>query len=1624
MQSHTLEPPPQATSTSSAFAACGQRAPDDSVAAWLVRHREALSAAEARGLDEGRGRVTCFLEVARDAPIGGMTPETLAAAAVTADYQRDPSRLAELLRTLHRAEDAKAHAYARRPLLELLQNAEDAQKGREPGAEVRLSAEIVDGRVWVDVSYDGRPFDAPDVDAFRAMHHSTKQGDASTIGEFGVGIKVLVSCADVVELHSGGFHLRFMEGTRDEPFFLLPRATSPRSTTHEVHLRFRWREHVSPEAALAVLVGDVGPEHFLFLEKVRAIRLPDRVIGLLPQQSRGPFAVFTEIDCPSEERWLLGKPESAAVAVRVVRNGSEVRVQPPEHRPSLAAFFPIFKQPSGVGAWLHARLPLSDDRESLALSKPDDRRRVAQCLDVLAGLMAELPRALATEGARVEQIPEVVLGPAEGVEAAMIAPHVADDEGALARGVLPTEMLLRKIVRDLAGKAWVPARDGRSVLAPHDVWFGAADHDLWQPAVGSRAELPPPESSVWIAKAPISKLGIPKAGWPQFELAMADRRGASLGQRLCVDLAGPGSGAATARLALALAAGHSDMQHLTTFPVVVAGSALGELLVDLSAPNNASADVTTLGLCTLDDTAYRGLNAREKTNFESFLRNMGAIPTRPGGLLAAVSRRTADAGHPALLEPALRVAMRALQLRNRSALTAAELFTDLFKTAGPRPLDLESDVTVSVALARVRVPMLDGTWRPLGHGTVGEIAGVPATARIDCAAMARLLGVSIAEATNTAVAAGAWSGVPIAIWYALPLAGSDGPAEHARFAREAPAGLGDLYARLRKLLPGSGGRPRVWPDLPGAETRSATGSEIPAAGGFPDGASGHLRILAQADLPEGLAPEALEGLARSGRWLPFASVPIWHDAATHRARNAAIAPGGWFPSMLTLRLRSAVQFTMLPSPAERPGPGRFRITDYPRGNTPRSGLTRLPLVDTSVVDTWPANVLDALHIVALDATEDPRHVLRALVYLRETLPTSPFLAEAPHAAALLAAHRDVWDWLVSALKRRGGKHEDLRAACIDAARLGWIPEEMADPGLLPMLVDCQSSREWRTVAGCRLPNAEACAFYDAEGGTTGWRLSPNLAFVALRRGNDALAKVLNIPVFSLEEPTYDTLELEPGARDWLVTLVAGLAHPFLEHVMTEHAPGGGQPMSVERFATRAADAGLAMPRVLGVRAWPTHAVLADPAKGHIRIEQPAHAPFRFAAEVEHADRRGPAFLVDATLAADRSALESARWRLDIPLAEALESRVHAPMIQNLLRALDPENVGRLDRDPALAAVIGRELFGSVNHPPSAIPAASEDATALLERVFRRVRVRAAALVLCHGDTETTLFDDADRRWTETTTLHRLRNAALQAPNLATVLRDVLRVEVPTDAAFDAMADAIVAAAGHHDLDVIEARLEAAMRRKVWRGTEYNEPEELDALLQSEAAALPLAEAAAGQAVPPGRPSGRAGFAGGGRFSSRAHPIGRLGEHLARRWAVQYLAGGDPRRVVDVSTTEARVRARAEGLMPSDYAAGPADVSPGVDLLVFSDDPTVGPLGIEVKSRAGEGAIAFEWTRNERERCQRTLESRPDDWPMADYRGLVISNLLDEPAAPTFVLLAASALMEGADPTRFTVRAQV
>ena len=53
------------------------------VTSWLDRHQGELQAAEAAA-HKDQGRVEVFLSVARSYPIDGLTPETLAASAVSA----------------------------------------------------------------------------------------------------------------------------------------------------------------------------------------------------------------------------------------------------------------------------------------------------------------------------------------------------------------------------------------------------------------------------------------------------------------------------------------------------------------------------------------------------------------------------------------------------------------------------------------------------------------------------------------------------------------------------------------------------------------------------------------------------------------------------------------------------------------------------------------------------------------------------------------------------------------------------------------------------------------------------------------------------------------------------------------------------------------------------------------------------------------------------------------------------------------------------------------------------------------------------------------------------------------------------------------------------------------------------------------------------------------------------------------------------------------------------------------------------------------------------------------------------------------------------------------------------
>ncbi len=89
-------------------------------------------------------------------------------------------------------------------LSEIVQNADDA------GASTVLFLHADDALLAV---HDGRPLTLRDVHALAAPWLTTKRGDASATGRFGIGLLTLHSLAAAFELHSGSYHLRLGDPT-------------------------------------------------------------------------------------------------------------------------------------------------------------------------------------------------------------------------------------------------------------------------------------------------------------------------------------------------------------------------------------------------------------------------------------------------------------------------------------------------------------------------------------------------------------------------------------------------------------------------------------------------------------------------------------------------------------------------------------------------------------------------------------------------------------------------------------------------------------------------------------------------------------------------------------------------------------------------------------------------------------------------------------------------------------------------------------------------------------------------------------------------------------------------------------------------------------------------------------------------------------------------------------------------------------------------------------------------------------------------------------------------------------------------------------------------------------------
>ena len=152
-------------------------------------------------------------------------------------------------------------------IFELLQNAEDALRRRDEGADGPLSVSFRLSETGLRFSHYGKPFDEIDVRGICEFGESTKADDLTTIGRFGVGFKAVYAVTDRPEIHSGPEDFAVEN-------YVLPTAASGISRNPDetvILLPFKSADGAECDE-IAEALADLDASTLLFLRKIDEIR--------------------------------------------------------------------------------------------------------------------------------------------------------------------------------------------------------------------------------------------------------------------------------------------------------------------------------------------------------------------------------------------------------------------------------------------------------------------------------------------------------------------------------------------------------------------------------------------------------------------------------------------------------------------------------------------------------------------------------------------------------------------------------------------------------------------------------------------------------------------------------------------------------------------------------------------------------------------------------------------------------------------------------------------------------------------------------------------------------------------------------------------------------------------------------------------------------------------------------------------------------------------------------------------------------------------------------------------------------------------------------------------------------
>lgn len=280
-------------------------------------------------------------------------------------------------------------------ILELLQNAEDAR------------ASYVNFTLHPDrlvLEHDGRPFDDADVRGICGIDASTKPGDLTSIGRFGIGFKSVYAYTLSPEVYSGSEHFRIRHYVRPEP------ADQPLDLADGL-TRFVFpfdRNDVPPQRAhdeISRGLNGLNPVVLLFLRHVRMLTVTGDGGIVIERVERDAASPAVELLVRQGDRVIkhqywqvfrrdldhIGLPRRRVeVAFKRTGPGPDAPVERISHAP-LVVYFPTDK-PSGLGFLLQAPLRTTPARDNIPEDDRDNVRIVSEAAQLMVDALEELRR--------------------------------------------------------------------------------------------------------------------------------------------------------------------------------------------------------------------------------------------------------------------------------------------------------------------------------------------------------------------------------------------------------------------------------------------------------------------------------------------------------------------------------------------------------------------------------------------------------------------------------------------------------------------------------------------------------------------------------------------------------------------------------------------------------------------------------------------------------------------------------------------------------------------------------------------------------------------------------------------------------------------------------------------------------------------------------------------------------------------------------------------------------------------------------------------------------------------------------------------------------------------------------